>query len=96
MPRNRHRTQRNQQRSYTGISVGWGWNKATNCMNNNRIVGNHLHHVATRDLRHRRHLCASPQPGTLIAENSVHDIHMSPYVFNPEHWFYLYLDEGSS
>ena len=21
---------------------------------------------------------------------------MSPYVFDPEHWFYLYTDEGSS
>lgn len=82
--------------SYTGISVGWGWNKATNCMSNNRIVANHIHHVATRMCDTAGIYTLSAQPGTVISDNSVHDIAMSPYVFDPEHWFYLYLDEGSS
>jgi hypothetical protein len=82
--------------SYTGISVGWGWNKATNCMSDNRIFANHVHHVATRLCDTAAIYTLSVQPGTVISENYVHDIHMSPYVFNPEHWFYLYLDEGSS
>ena len=33
---------------YTGISVGWGWTKATNCMSGNRVLANHIHHVAQR------------------------------------------------
>jgi hypothetical protein len=82
--------------SYTGISVGWGWTKATNCMSNNRIIANHVHHVATRMCDTAGIYTLSVQPGTLIASNSVHDIQMSPYVSDPQHWFYLYLDEGSS
>jgi hypothetical protein len=82
--------------SYTGIGVGWGWNKAVNCMSNNRIVANHVHHVATRMCDTAGIYTLSAQPGTLISGNSIHDIHMSPYVFDPNHWFYLYLDEGSS
>jgi hypothetical protein len=82
--------------SYTGISVGWGWTKATNCMRDNFIHANHVHHVATRMCDTAGIYTLSAQPGTLVSENSVHDIQMSPYVFDPEHWFYLYLDEGSS
>jgi hypothetical protein len=81
---------------YTGISMGWGWNKATNCMRDNRVFANHIHHVATRLCDTAGIYTLSPQPGTIIASNSVHSIRMSPYVSDPEHWFYLYLDEGSS
>jgi glycosyl hydrolase family 141 len=82
--------------SYTGISVGWGWNKATNCMSRNRVFANHVHHVATRMCDTAGIYTLSAQPGTIISENSIHDLHMSRYVFNPNHWFYIYLDEGSS
>ncbi len=82
--------------SYTGISMGWGWNKATNCMRDNRIIANHIHHVATRMCDTAGIYTLSPQPGTLIASNSIHSIRMSPYVSDPDHWFYLYLDEGSA
>jgi hypothetical protein len=81
---------------YTGISLGWGWNKATNCMRDNRIFANHIHQVATRLGDTAGIYTLSAQPGTVISENSVHDIKMSPYVPDPDHWFYLYLDEGSS
>ncbi len=82
--------------SYTGISVGWGWTKATNCLADNRIVANHVHHVATRMCDTAGIYTLSAQPGTVIRNNSIHDIEMSSYVFDPDHWFYLYLDEGSS
>lgn len=82
--------------SYTGISVGWGWTRATNCMRDNLVIGNHVHHVATRMCDTAGIYTLSAQPGTRICRNAIHDIHMSPYVFNPEHWFYIYLDEGSS
>jgi hypothetical protein len=82
--------------SYTGISLGWGWNKAANVMRDNRIIANHVHHIATRMGDTAGIYTLSPQPGTLIASNFVHSIQMSPYVSDPNHWFYLYLDEGSS
>jgi hypothetical protein len=81
---------------YTGISLGWGWTKLTNCMSDNVIYANHIHHVATRMGDTAGIYTLSAQPGTVVSENSVHDIAMSPYVPDPDHWFYLYLDEGSS
>jgi hypothetical protein len=82
--------------SYTGISVGWGWTKKTNAMRDNFIHANHVHHIATRLNDTAGIYTLSVQPGTVISENCIHDITMSPYVPDPEHWFYLYLDEGSS
>ena len=81
---------------YTGISVGWGWTKMTNCMGNNIIRANDVHHIAQRLGDTAGIYLLSAQPGTVVSENSVHDIEMSRYVPDPEHWFYLYLDEGSS
>ena len=81
---------------YTGISVGWGWTKMTNALRNNLIFANRIHHIGQRlgDLGGIYTLSA--QPGTVIAENSISDIVPSPYVPDPQHWYYLYLDEGSS
>ena len=81
---------------YTGISVGWGWTKATNCMSQNLIRANHVHDVATRLGDTAGIYTLSAQPGTVISENFIHDIRPSRYVPDPDHWFYLYLDEGSS
>jgi len=36
------------------------------------------------------------QPKTVISENYVHGIYKPGYVHDPNHWFYLYTDEGSS
>ena len=81
---------------YTGISVGWGWTKMTNVLSDNFVFENRIHHVGQRlgDLGGIYTLSA--QPGTVIAENSISDITPSPFVPDPQHWFYLYLDEGSS
>lgn len=81
---------------YTGISLGWGWTAAKNCLRENRVHANHVHHVATRLCDAAGIYTLSAQPGTVVSENRVHDIALSPYVDRPEHWFYLYTDEGSS
>jgi hypothetical protein len=81
---------------YTGISVGWGWTKMTNCMSNNFIYANHIHHVGQRMGDLGGIYTLSAQPGTVVAENFISDIQPSPFVPDPQHWFYLYLDEGSS
>jgi hypothetical protein len=84
------------QLPYTGISLGWGWTRATNCMQDNVVYANHIHHVATRMGDTAGIYTLSAQPGTVISENAISDIVMSPSVPDPDHWFYLYLDEGSS
>ena len=81
---------------YTGISLGWSWTRLTNCMSDNVVYANHIHHVATRLGDTAGIYTLSAQPGTVVSENFIHDIKMSPYVPDPDHWFYLYLDEGSS
>ncbi|MCA9238398.1 MAG: right-handed parallel beta-helix repeat-containing protein [Planctomycetales bacterium] len=81
---------------YTGISLGWGWTRDANAMRDNRVVANHVHRIATRMSDTAAIYTLSAQPGTIIRDNCIHDVVMSPYVHDAEHWFYLYLDEGSS
>jgi hypothetical protein len=82
--------------SYTGINLGWGWTRTPNVMRKNLVRANLIHHVATRMSDTAGIYTLSAQPGTIVSENVVHSITMSPYVHDPEHWFYLYTDEGSS
>ncbi len=81
---------------YTGISVGWGWTKTANCMRDNRVTANYIHHYARHTYDVAGIYTLSAQPGTTITENRVEEIGRAPYVHDPDHWFYLYLDEGSS
>jgi hypothetical protein len=82
--------------SYTGISLGWGWTRTPNAMRRNLVHANLIQHVATRMSDTAGIYTLSAQPGTVVSENVVDRITMSPYVHDPEHWFYLYTDEGSS
>lgn len=81
---------------YTGISVGWGWTKTANCMRDNKVLANYIHHYAQHTYDVAGVYTLSAQPGTIISENRVDEIGRAPYVHDPDHWFYLYLDEGSS
>ncbi|MES2894042.1 MAG: right-handed parallel beta-helix repeat-containing protein [Bacteroidota bacterium] len=82
--------------SYSGICVGWGWTKSLNAMRNNRVIANKIHHYAKHMYDVAGIYTLSAQPGTLISENSIDSIYKAPYAHLPEHWFYLYTDEGSS
>jgi len=81
---------------YTGINVGWGWTKMTNSLRDNLVFANHVHHVGRRLGDLGGIYLLSAQPGTVVAENAISDMDPSPYVPDPHHWYYLYLDEGSS
>lgn len=81
---------------YTGISLGWGWTPRTNALRDNLVLANYVHDIGRRLGDLGGIYCLSAQPGTVIAENCIADIAPSPYVPDPNHWFYLYLDEGSS
>jgi len=82
--------------SYTGISVGWGWTKTTNAMSDNLIHANKITHYAKHMYDVAGVYTLSAQAGTIISENYVDSIYKAPYAHDPVHWFYLYLDEGSS
>ena len=81
---------------YTGISVGWGWTKLTNALRDNFIFANRLQHIGQRLGDFGGIYTLSAQPGTVIAENSIAGVTPNPSVPDPDHWYYLYLDEGSS
>ncbi len=81
---------------YTGISLGWGWTPAKNCLRDNRVYANRIERVATRLCDTAGIYTLSAQPGTVISDNVIGPITMSPYVDRPNHWFYLYTDEGSA
>jgi hypothetical protein len=82
--------------SYTAISLGWGWTKTINAMHSNRITANKIHHYAKHMYDVAGIYTLSPQPGSLIQNNLIDSIYKAPYAHDPDHWFYLYLDEGSS
>jgi hypothetical protein len=81
---------------YTGISLGWGWTKTANCMRDNRVTANYVHQYGQHTYDVAGVYTLSAQPGTVVSENRVDSIGRAPYVHDPDHWFYLYLDEGSS
>ena len=82
--------------SYTGISLGWGWNQQTCAMANNTVRGNLIHHYARHMYDTAGIYTLGSQPHTFIEENVVDSICSPSYVHDPNHWFYLYTDEGSS
>jgi hypothetical protein len=82
--------------SYSGICVGWGWTKTVNAMRNNQVYANKVHHYAKHMYDVGGLYTLSAMPGTVITENYIDDIYKAPYAHDPKHWFYYYLDEGSS
>lgn len=81
---------------YSGISLGWGWTQTVNCMRNNRVHANLIHHYAKHMYDVAGIYTLGSQPKSYVTENSVHSIYKPSYVHDPNHWFYLYTDEGSS
>ena len=82
--------------SYTGISMGWGWTKTQNAMKNNIISGNKILHYGKHMYDVAGIYTLSAQPNSFITENYIDSIYHAPYAHLPDHWFYLYTDEGSS
>jgi hypothetical protein len=82
--------------SYSGISLGWGWNPAPNVSRNNIVDGNYIHHYGKHNYDCAGIYTLSAQPGSMITHNRIDSIYKAPYAHLPSHWFYLYCDEGSS
>lgn len=82
--------------SYSGISMGWGWTKSKNAMKNNTISANSIHHYGKHMYDVAGIYTLSAQSESVINENVIDSIYKAPYAHLPDHWFYLYTDEGSS
>lgn len=82
--------------SYTGINLGWGWTQSPNAMSNNLVQGNLIYHYAMHMYDTAGIYTLGAQPHTYVEENVVRDIYSPGYAHDPNHWFYLYTDEGSS
>lgn len=82
--------------NYSGICVGWGWTKTITCMKNNRVHANHIHHFAKMMYDVGGVYTLSAQPNSEVSENSIHHLMKAPYAHIPEHYQYIYYDEGSS
>jgi hypothetical protein len=82
--------------SYTGINVGWGWTKNANTMSDNLVRANKIHNYGKHMYDVAGIYTLSAQPGTMIDSNYVDSIYKVSYAHDPQHWFYLYTDEGSS
>lgn len=82
--------------NYSGICIGWGWTKTVNCMKNNRVFANQIHHFARNMYDVGGIYTLSAQPNTEISDNYIHYLEKAPYAHIPEHYQYIYLDEKSS
>ena len=75
--------------SYTGISMGWGWNQQVCSMSNNLVEGNLIHHYAKHMYDTAGIYTLGSQPHSFVQENVVSDIYSPSYAHDPYHWFYL-------
>jgi len=80
----------------SGISVGWGWTGVVNCMKNNRVHGNNIHHFAKQLYDVAGIYILSAQPNTEISNNYIHHLEKAHYAHLKEHYQYIYLDQNSS
>jgi hypothetical protein len=82
--------------SYTGISIGWGWNPIPTIAGNNYIGYNAINHYGKHNYDCSGIYTLGYQNNTTVAHNVIDSIYKAPYAHLPSHWFYLYADEGSS
>ena len=81
---------------YTAISLGWGWNANKSCMHDNKVYDNQIRQFAQHMYDCAGIYTLGNQPGTEIYRNLISDIGKPSYAHDPEHWFWIYTDEGSA
>ncbi len=79
---------------YSGMSIGWNWNDATNRTHHNLIELNHVHDMGRGVLSDAGLIyCLGASPGSVIRNNVFHD--MWPYSTPPFGWG-IYFDATCS
>jgi hypothetical protein len=78
---------------YTGISAGWLWSPEETPCRENRIEGNHIHHVMQTLSDGGGIYMLGLQPGSLIRGNHIHDIPLNAGRAESNGMF---LDEGTT
>ena len=82
--------------SYSGISLGWGWNTTKSIAENNIVTKNKIHHYGKHNYDCAGIYTLGNQANTKVVYNYIDSIYKAPYAHLPSHWFYIYADEGSS
>lgn len=82
--------------NYSAISLGWGWTSRVNVMKNNLVHANRIHDFARMLYDVGGVYTLSAQPNTEISENVIYHLRKAPYAHIPDHYQYIYFDEGSS
>lgn len=80
---------------YNGISIGWGWADKDSAIRNTMVRYNRIWNVVNLLDDGAGVYTLSRQPGTVVAENYIHDIVRSPWS-GPFRIGAVYLDEGSN
>lgn len=84
---------------YSAISMGWGWTEEPNCMHDNHIIANYLHHFCNQMRDGGAIYTLSSQKGSTIEGNRIEDVgdpKLNPLMWDIRHaQFDIYLDEGS-
>jgi hypothetical protein len=79
---------------YTGVSVGWSWGYADAGTRENRVADNHIYNLGQGVLNDMGGIYTlSPQPGTVLVGNKIHDIECADGGYGG--WG-IYYDEGST
>ncbi len=78
---------------YSGVSVGWVWNPEPSACRDNRIEGNHIHHVMQILSDGGGVYTLGRQPGTVLRANLVHNVPANAGRAESNGFF---IDEGSS
>ena len=81
---------------YSGISVGWGWANVPNAAQNNTIRYNAITNVLNMMDDGGGIYTLSRQPGTVIAENYIHDLPIPTQTQGIFEFGGIYLDQGSN
>ncbi len=78
---------------YSGVSVGWRWDDQPSGCQDNRIVGNHIHHVMQVLSDGGGIYTLGRQPGTVLQQNYIHDIPLNSGRAQSNG---IFMDEGST
>jgi hypothetical protein len=78
---------------YTGVSLGWMWNPTPTPNRENRVEGNHIHHVMQMLSDGGGIYTLGRQPGTVLRRNLIHDV---PWNAGRAESNGMFLDEGTT